>query len=77
MVLALNHSLQHELASKGICIQAVLPVVTVTELWDIAGLPYRNLPAETVMSAEDMVDAAPEVTSASRLSIDIAEGEYS
>ncbi len=57
-VLALSHSLQHELADKGIRIQAVLPGVTATELWDIAGLPYQNLPAEIVMSAEDMVDAA-------------------
>ena len=50
-VLALSHSLQHELADKGIRIQAVLPGVTATELWDIAGLPYQNLPAEIVMSA--------------------------
>ncbi len=57
-VLALSHSLQHELADKGIRIQAVLPGATATELWDIAGLPYQNLPAEIVMSAEDMVDAA-------------------
>ena len=57
-VVALSHSLQHELADKGIRIQAVLPGATATELWDIAGLPHQNLPAEIVMSAEDMVDAA-------------------
>jgi uncharacterized protein len=57
-VLALSHSLQHELADKGIRIQAVLPGATATELWEIAGLPYQNLPAEIVMSTEDMVDAA-------------------
>jgi uncharacterized protein len=57
-VLALSHSLQHELADKGVRIQAVLPGATATELWASAGLPYQNLPAETVMSAEDMVDAA-------------------
>ena len=38
-VLALSHSLQHELADKGIRIQAVLPGVTATELWDIARSP--------------------------------------
>src|ERR1700733_4407169 len=57
-VLAFSHSLQHELADKGIRIQAVLPGATATELWDNAGLPYRNLPAEIVMSTENMVDAA-------------------
>ena len=57
-VLALSYSLQHELADKGIRVQAVLPSATATELWDLAGLPYQNLPAEIVMSAEDLVDAA-------------------
>jgi short-subunit dehydrogenase len=57
-VLALSHSLQHELADKGIRIQAVLPGATATEFWDKAGLPYQNLPASIVMSPEDMVDAA-------------------
>lgn len=57
-VLALSHSLQHELADKGIRIQAVLPGATATDLWEIAGLPWQNLPASIVMSPEDMVDAA-------------------
>jgi uncharacterized protein len=57
-VLALSHSLQHELADKGIHIQAVLPAATATELWEIAGLPYQNLPPSIVMSPEDVVDAA-------------------
>jgi short-subunit dehydrogenase len=57
-VLAFSHSLQHELGHKGIRIQAVLPGATATDLWEIAGQPYQNLPASIVMSAEDMVDAA-------------------
>jgi uncharacterized protein len=57
-VLAFSQSLQHELASKGVRIQAVLPGATATEFWAIAGHPVSNLPAEIVMSAEDMVDAA-------------------
>jgi short-subunit dehydrogenase len=57
-VIALSHSLQHELADKGIRIQAVLPPATATDFWEKAGLPYQNLPASIVMSAEDMVDAA-------------------
>jgi short-subunit dehydrogenase len=36
----------------------VLPGATATELWETAGRPYQDLPAEIVMSAEDMVDAA-------------------
>jgi len=57
-VLAFSQSLHHELAVKGVRVQAVLPGATATEFWDIAGLPVHNLPAEIVMSAEDMVDAA-------------------
>ena len=57
-VLALSHSLQHELADKGVRIQAVLPGATATEFWDIAGYPHQNMPASIVMSAEDMVDAS-------------------
>ena len=57
-MLAFSQSLQHELASKGVRVQAVLPGTTATEFWDIAGRQVSNLPAEIVMSAEDMVDAA-------------------
>jgi short-subunit dehydrogenase len=57
-VIALSHSLQHELADKGIRVQAVLPGATATDIWDNAGLPWQNLPASIVMSPEDMVDAA-------------------
>ena len=57
-VLALTQSLQHELAGKGVRVQAVLPGATATEFWDVAGLPHSNLQKGTVMSAEDMVDAA-------------------
>ena len=57
-VIALSPSLQHELADKGVRIQAVLPAGTATDFWDKTGLPYQNLPESTVMSAEDMVDAS-------------------
>ena len=57
-VLAFSQSLQHELADKGIRVQAVLPGATATEFWDIAGLPVQHLPMEIVMSAENLVDAA-------------------
>lgn len=57
-VLALSQSLHHELADKGVRVQAVLPGATATEFWDVAGLPVENLPKEIVMTAENMVDAA-------------------
>jgi len=57
-VLAFSHSLQHELADKGIRVQAVLPGATATDMWEIAGLPWQQLPPSIVMSVEDMVDAA-------------------
>jgi len=57
-VLALSQSLHHELADKGVRVQAVLPGATATGFWSVAGLPVEHLPQEIVMSAEDMVDAA-------------------
>ncbi|MGY2262347.1 SDR family NAD(P)-dependent oxidoreductase [Pseudomonas sp. SDO55104_S430] len=57
-VLALSQSMHHELADKGLRIQAVLPGATATDFWSEAGNPVENLPQEIVMSAGDMVDAA-------------------
>lgn len=58
-VLALTHSLQHELSDKGVRIQAVLPGATATAFWDIPGVGgHGNLPSEIVMNAEALVDAA-------------------
>ena len=57
-VVAFSQSLQHELASKNIRIQAVLPGATATDFWDIAGMPVTNLPSAIVMQADAMVDAA-------------------
>jgi len=57
-VLAFSQSLNHELAAKGVRVQAVLPGATRTEFWGIAGQPVENLPQSIVMSADDLVDAA-------------------
>jgi short-subunit dehydrogenase len=57
-VLSFSHSLVHELADKGIRVQAVLPGATATEFWDIAGFPHQNMDQAIVMRADDMVDAA-------------------
>lgn len=58
LLLALSQSLHHELAARGLRIQAVLPGATVTEFWATGGLPLEKLDAAIVMSAEDLVDAA-------------------
>ena len=57
-VLALSQSLHHELGGKGVQVQAVLPGAIATPFWDRAGHAVENLPAEWVMTPEDLVDAA-------------------
>ncbi|WP_144630546.1 SDR family NAD(P)-dependent oxidoreductase [Bordetella genomosp. 13] len=57
-VTAFSQSLRHELADKGVQVQAVLPGATATEFWATGGLPVENLDARIVMRAEDLVDAA-------------------
>jgi len=57
-VLSFTQSLHHELGPKGIQVQAVLPGATRTEFWGVAGVPIGQLPAEWVMAADEMVDAA-------------------
>ena len=57
-VVALTQSLHHELASRGLRVQAVLPGAVATDFWDASGTPLANLPQEIVMSTEDAVDAA-------------------
>ena len=51
-------SLKNELADKGVTVQVVLPGATATPMWGKAGVPISDLPAEWVMSTEDMVDAS-------------------
>jgi hypothetical protein len=55
-VLAFTEALQVELGAKGVRVQAVLPGITRTAIWDEAQL--ANIPAEMVMDVNDMVDAA-------------------
>ena len=43
-VLSFGHSLQKDLAEKGVRVQTVLPGATATEFWDIAGYAPRRPP---------------------------------
>lgn len=56
-VLSFGHSLQKDLAEKGVRIQTVLPGATATEFWDIAGYAPQKT-ADITMRASDLVDAA-------------------
>jgi short-subunit dehydrogenase len=51
-------ALKNELAGKGVTVQVVLPGATATPLWGKSGVAIETLPAEWVMSTEDMVDAS-------------------
>lgn len=57
-VLQYSRGLQQELAETGVKVQLVLPASTATELWDLSGVPLAALNKETLMTTENMVDAA-------------------
>jgi len=57
-VLQYSRGLQQELAGTGVKVQLVLPASTATELWDASGVPLSALNKASVMTTENMVDAA-------------------
>lgn len=57
-VLALTQKMKVELAESGVTVQAVLPGATRTEIWERSGGDINALPAEMVMDAGEMVEAA-------------------
>ena len=57
-VLNFSRGLQDELAETGVKVQVVLPATIATEIWDASGVPLSALDPDTVMTAENMVDAA-------------------
>jgi short-subunit dehydrogenase len=57
-VVALTQSLHHELAGRGLRVQAVCPGAVGTDFWALAGTPLDRLPPAIVMSPQDAVDAA-------------------
>ena len=57
-ILNLSQGLAHEVGDKGVRIQAVLPGATRTEIWTRSGKDIDAFPADWVMDAADLVDAA-------------------
>jgi len=57
-VLNLSQSLAGQIEAKGVRVQAVLPGATRTEIWERSGKDIDSFPAEMVMEADDLVDAA-------------------
>lgn len=61
-VLTFSRGIQDELAKAGskVKLQIVLPASTATEIWTegVSGIPLSALGQDTIMSAEDCVDAA-------------------
>lgn len=57
-VMQYSRGLQQELADTGVKVQLVLPASTATELWDLSGVPLAALNKSTLMTTENMVDAA-------------------
>jgi len=57
-VLTLTESLASELAGTGVRLQAVLPGLTRTEIFDRVGGSFDSLDQNMIMDAGDLVDAA-------------------
>jgi uncharacterized protein len=57
-LLNLSLSLSHQLADKGVYVQAVLPGATRTEIWERSGKDVDALPPEILMTVDDLVDAS-------------------
>ena len=57
-VMNFTRGLQDELANTGVKVQLVHPATTATEIWDNSGIPLSALNQDTVMTTENLVDAA-------------------
>jgi short-subunit dehydrogenase len=55
-VLTFSQSLQAELGPRGLCVQAVLPAATRTEIWARSGRDVDAIPG--MMEVREFVDAA-------------------
>ncbi|MBY5608264.1 SDR family NAD(P)-dependent oxidoreductase [Rhizobium leguminosarum] len=57
-VMNFSRGLQQELAETNVRLQLIMPAATATELWDLSGVPLASLNQATVMTSENLVDAA-------------------
>lgn len=57
-LLNLCQGLAQQLSGSGVHVQAVLPGMTRTEIWERSGKSVESFPAEMVMEVGDLVDAA-------------------
>src|SRR5208282_3907022 len=57
-LLYFSEAIAKELSAYGVFVQAVLPGITRTEIWEKAGQSLDSLPPETVMEVDVLVDAA-------------------
>jgi len=55
-VLAFSEAIAAELSPRGVRVQAVLPGITRTAIWEKESL--ENIPPEMIMEVDEMVDAA-------------------
>ncbi|WP_352620032.1 MULTISPECIES: SDR family NAD(P)-dependent oxidoreductase [unclassified Mesorhizobium] len=57
-VVNFTEALQREVAGTKLAVQVVLPGATRTEFWEAAGSDIADVPAEIVMTADDLVGLA-------------------
>lgn len=57
-VVAFTQALHQEVNASGVRVQAVLPGLTRTEIWERSGIDVNTLPAEKLMHVDELVDAA-------------------
>lgn len=57
-VLNLTQAIHSEVAEKGVKVQAVMPGLTRTEIFERVGRSFDQMPPSMVMDVDDMVDAA-------------------
>jgi short-subunit dehydrogenase len=57
-ILSLTQNMHREIGARGVRVQAVLPGITRTEIFNRAGGDISSYPPEMVMEVHEMVDAA-------------------
>lgn len=53
-----TRGLLDEVAGTKVAVQLVLPAATATDIWELSGVPLSQLDPASIMSPDDLVDAA-------------------